>query len=164
MNKLLVTIDGQEFEVEVSGPPGDDGFATVLVNGEPLRVALRFGQPPEAINWALVETRPYELQLDRELRWLQSPQGRHSLHVRDLEAGVVRPISRDGRIKAPIPGIIRRILVQPGQPVELGQPVLVLEAMKMENEIVAPRAGTVGPLNVQPGQTVVLNELLVEIR
>ncbi len=46
---------------------------------------------------------------------------------------------------------------------ETGQPLVVLEAMKMENEIRAPREGTVQHLNVQPGQTVFLGELLIEI-
>lgn len=163
MSKLLVTIDGTEFEVEVAGPPGDDGFVALTVNGEPLRVALSSLAAPEAIEWAVVDTRPQELLVDHDLRWIQSAQGRHSVHVRDLEAAVPRPVSGDGRLKAPIPGLIRRILVEPGQQVEAGQPVLVLEAMKMENEIVAPRAGTIASLSVRPGQTVTLHELMAEI-
>ncbi len=162
MRKLLVTIDGTEFEVEVAGPPGEDGFVAVTVDGEPLRVAVS-APAPEAIEWALVDTRPYELLVDRDLHWIQSPKGRHSVQVRDHEAAVARPISRDGRIKAPIPGLIVRLLVEQGQRVEAGQPVLVLEAMKMENEIVAPRDGVVASLNVRPGQSVALHELLAEI-
>lgn len=56
-----------------------------------------------------------------------------------------------------------RIHVEPGQLVELGQPLLVLEAMKMENEIRSPLAGTVRQLVVKPGQTVTLSELMLEI-
>lgn len=163
MSKLLVSIDGTEFEVEVSGPPGADGFVAVTVNGEPLRVAVSSLAAPEAIEWAVVDTRPHELLVDHDLRWIQSARGRHSVQVRDREAAVARPVSGDGRIKAPIPGIIRRILVEQGQQVEAGQAVLVLEAMKMENEIVASRAGTVTSVSVRPGQTVTLHEPMVEI-
>ncbi|HMQ29897.1 MAG TPA: biotin/lipoyl-binding protein [Chloroflexaceae bacterium] len=163
MSKLLVTIDGTEFEVEVGGPPGDDGFVAVTVDGEPMRVAVSSLAAPEAVEWAMVDTRPYELLVDRDLRWIETTRGRHSVQVRDLDATVARPASGDGRIKAPIPGLIARLLVEQGQEVEAGQPVLVLEAMKMENEIVAPRAGTVATLNVRPGQTVTLHELLAEI-
>ena len=46
MSKLLVTIDGAEFEVQLSGQPEPDGFVTVTVNGEPLRVALSSLQSP----------------------------------------------------------------------------------------------------------------------
>jgi biotin carboxyl carrier protein len=163
MSKLLVTIDGVEFEVEVAESPGADGFVSLTVNGEPVRVAVSSMAAPEAIAWAIVDTRPHELIVDRDLRWIQSSRGRHAVQVRDLEAAVTRPPSGDGRIKAPIPGIIRRILVEQGQEVEAGQPVLVLEAMKMENEIVAPRAGTVASLIVRPGQTVKLHEPMLDI-
>ena len=163
MSKLQVTIDGTEFEVQISELPGPDGFATVTVNGEAMRVAISSLVAPEQIEWAVVDTCPYELLVDHDLRWLQSAQGRHSVQVRDLEASVARPISGDGRLKAPIPGIIARVLVELGQTVEVGQPMLVLEAMKMENEIVAPRSGTVTSLKARPGQTVVLHELLAEI-
>jgi biotin carboxyl carrier protein len=118
---------------------------------------------PERIEWAMVDTRPYELLVDHDLRWIQSAQGRHSVQVRDLEASVARPVSGDGRLKAPIPGIIARVLIELGQTVEAGQPVLVLEAMKMENEVVAPRSGTVISLSARPGQTVILHQLLAEI-
>jgi biotin carboxyl carrier protein len=163
MSKLLVTIVGHEFEVEVNGLPDADGFTTVQVNGEPLRVAIATADEATAIEWAVVDTRPYELIFDRDMRSIETTHGYYELRVRDREAGVARPRSGDGRIKAPIPGLIARILVEPGQVVEAGQPVLVLEAMKMQNEIVAPRAGTVTTLSASPGQTVLLNELLAEI-
>ena len=65
--------------------------------------------------------------------------------------------------KAPIPGLIARVLVAPGQTVEVGEPLLVLEAMKMENEIRAARAGVVQEIAVSEGETVVLGDLLVEV-
>lgn len=163
MSKLLVSIDGAEFEVEVGGPAGEDGFVTVSVDGEPLRVAVSSPNDPAAIEWAVVDTRPLELVVDRELRWIESWRGRHSVQIRDLEAAVARPVSGDGRIKAPIPGLIARVMVEQGQAVAAGQPILVLEAMKMENEIVAPRAGTVSALRVRAGQSVTLHELVAEI-
>ena len=55
------------------------------------------------------------------------------------------------------------MLVQPGQAVSAGQPLLVLEAMKMENEIRAPRSGQVERVNVAVGQGVPLGMLLAEV-
>ncbi len=161
MSRLLVTIDDRDYEVEVQGTPG--GPVQVLVDGEPLTVTLSLEAGPEAIEWAIVGSRPYELVVDHDLRWIQSARGRHRVNVRDLEAQVGRPVSGDGRIKAPIPGLVVRLLVGQGDRVEAGQPVLVLEAMKMENEIRAPRPGTVAEIRAQPGQSVGLNEPLVEI-
>lgn len=163
MHKLLVTVDGVEFTVEVGDLSAPDGFVDLKVNDTLMRVAVSSLDAPEAIQWAVIDTRPYELQIDHDLRWVQSPRGRHMLHVRDMEASVSRPASADTRIKAPIPGVIVRLLVEVGQEVEADQPVLMLEAMKMENEIRAARAGRVASLNVQPGQSVKLHEVLAEI-
>ncbi len=59
-----------------------------------------------------------------------------------------------GRIAAPMPGRILRILVQTGQQVQRGDPVAVVEAMKMENELTAPRDGVVAEILVTEGTTV----------
>ena len=58
------------------------------------------------------------------------------------------------RLKAQMPGKIIRILVQPGQALVKDQPVMVMEAMKMENEIKAPQAGRVAQLQLKEGQAV----------
>jgi pyruvate carboxylase subunit B len=66
-------------------------------------------------------------------------------------------------IRAPMPGLVVRVLVEPGDAVEAGQGVVVLEAMKMENELRSPSAGTVGAVHARPGTAVGKNELLMEI-
>lgn len=57
-------------------------------------------------------------------------------------------------VKAPMPGVIVKVAVQQGQAVKAGQVLVVLEAMKMENEIVAPRAGTVTQVVAGKGASV----------
>ena len=66
-------------------------------------------------------------------------------------------------IVAPMPGRIVRVLVQPGEAVHARQGLVVIEAMKMENEIVAPRSGVVQKLTVKPEQPVESGELLAII-
>ena len=100
---------------------------------------------------------------DRILQWIKSSHGVNRLELRDRETAVARPASADGRIKAPIPGQIARVLVAVGDTVEVGQSLMILEAMKMENHVRATRAGKVGQLNVAAGQTVTLHALLAEI-
>jgi biotin carboxyl carrier protein len=63
-------------------------------------------------------------------------------------------------VRAPLPGAILDVRVAPGQKVEEGQVLFLLEAMKMENEVVAPIAGVVQEVRVAAGQTVELGELL----
>jgi biotin carboxyl carrier protein len=67
----------------------------------------------------------------------------------------------DTAIVAPIPGTVLRIAVGIGDPVTKGQTLLVLEAMKMENEIMAPSDGVVQLLHVSPGASVKTGETLV---
>ena len=66
-------------------------------------------------------------------------------------------------MEAPMPGTIIKILVAPGDVVTENQPLLVLEAMKMENEIVANKAGTVGQLFVNKNDTVNAGDALIQI-
>ena len=112
----------------------------------------------------MVNQRPYELMFDHDLHWIQAYLGQHQLEVRDLDAAVVRPRSGDSRVKAPIPGLISRILVAAGDMVEAGDTVVILEAMKMENEIRSQASGVVKKVHVKVGDTAVRNELLLEIR
>jgi biotin carboxyl carrier protein len=66
------------------------------------------------------------------------------------------------RIEAPIPGKVVAVRVDVGDEVAAGQPVVVLEAMKMENELAAEGPGRVSAVHVEPGQTVDSGTLLVE--
>lgn len=64
------------------------------------------------------------------------------------------------QIVAPMPGKVVRVHVEPGTTVEKGAGVVVVEAMKMQNEMKAPRAGVVVSLNVKPGDTVNAGDVL----
>ncbi|MBX2814801.1 MAG: acetyl-CoA carboxylase biotin carboxyl carrier protein subunit [Saprospiraceae bacterium] len=64
-------------------------------------------------------------------------------------------------IHAPMPGLVLKILVQPGESVEINQPLIVLQAMKMENLIQSPISGVIESVHVVEGQTVEKREILV---
>lgn len=69
----------------------------------------------------------------------------------------------DQLIRAPMPGTILQIVVTPGTRVKRGQPVIVLEAMKMNNSIGAPRDGVISAILVKTGQSVGYGEPLAQI-
>lgn len=69
----------------------------------------------------------------------------------------------EGELNAPMPGKILEVLVSEGDEVELGQPVAILEAMKMENELKAPVQGTVTTIAVAKGDSLEKNALILEI-
>ena len=62
---------------------------------------------------------------------------------------------------APLPGVVTEVRVAPGQAVAAGEVVVVLEAMKMDNDILAPRAGTVRDVRVDRGDQVASRQVLV---
>lgn len=93
------------------------------------------------------------------------------VEVRTAQAAALAAAMSGGRagaraaaqVKAPMPGRVVRILVSPGQPVERGQPVAIVEAMKMENELQASASGAVKHIHVQQGAAVESGQLLVEL-
>lgn len=71
------------------------------------------------------------------------------------------PQSNGGELRAPMPGTILSVHVQPGEAVTRGQQLCVLEAMKMKNPIRAPHDGVVAEVSVQAGQSVQFHDLLL---
>ena len=164
MTQLAIKISGRIYDVEVDWSPQDGAHFEMTVNGERLAIfAPDLDLPLERMDWVVVDGRPYDIVFDLERQWLKAWGGIHRFEVRDQDALAPRPRSDDGRIKAPIPGLVTRLLVAKGDVVETGQPIIVLEAMKMENEIRSPRSGTVLEIAVTPGQSVAGNEFLAEI-
>lgn len=66
-------------------------------------------------------------------------------------------------LRAPMPGLLIKVLCQAGDAVEAGQPLVVLQAMKMENELSLPRGGTIKSIGVEPGQSVEQGQVLVVV-
>ena len=72
------------------------------------------------------------------------------------------PVDEAKVCRSPINGIVVKVLAQPGQQIQPGDTLLVLEAMKMETNITAPVAGKVATVNVKPGDSVQSGTVLVE--
>lgn len=164
MSKFQITLDGRTFDVEIHAPLDADTETPVQINGETVRVRVPAHHGIASLpEWIVIDDRPYEILCDRDMKRLRARGQMHELQVRDMETLTARPVSGDGHVKAPIPGVITQVLVQAGQNVNVGDPLVILEAMKMENQIRAPRAGVVSTLNVSVGRGVVLGETLAEI-
>lgn len=82
----------------------------------------------------------------------------------EFKAGASAPAESDGEpVPAPLGGNIFKVMVKPGQQVEEGDTLLILEAMKMESEVSAPRAGTVTQVHVQTGDAVNAGDPLLDL-
>ncbi len=146
------TVDGAALDVRQRrlGTTGDTSETLLLVvDGRP-RVVTVERDGGETRVW--VDGAPVEVGVKTEADLLLERFG--------LDAG---DAGADREIKAPMPGLVLRVLVEPGQAVEAGQGVVVLEAMKMENELTAPAAGTVAAVHAAPGGAVAKGDLLIEI-
>lgn len=98
-----------------------------------------------------VNGKPYSIAISNPLDQLISSMG--------FELGASRNVSH---IEAPMPGLILDIQVSKGDEVKEGDPLLVLEAMKMENVILSPRDGTIAKIAVKKGAAVDKKSLLLE--
>ncbi len=136
-----VSVGGKEFEVHLAAIPGTPLYHLLLA-GESWTVAA---QPREGIGrWTLgvVGERVDVEVVDERTRRIQDLTGR-----RAAQAG-------SETIQAPMPGLVLRVGVSEGQHVAAGTELIVVEAMKMENQLRAPRAGVVVKLHVAAGETV----------
>lgn len=99
----------------------------------------------------MIEGRPYLVAIEDE----------RSQALASLAGG--KHISGDASIRAPMPGLVVNVLAAVGSAVERGQTVVVLEAMKMENDLTSPRAGIVKAVRVERGQTVNQGDVLAVV-
>ncbi len=105
----------------------------------------------------------YSVQMDEEIKKTKTPTLVRAASQRPAEPLKVNPSSSTSKIVAPIPGVIMSIDVKVGDILKIGDRMLVLEAMKMENNIVCEKAGTITAIKISVGQQVLQNEVMIEI-
>jgi len=162
--KYVVLVDGRSIEVEIDGErvtvAGRTHQASLgAITGTPLR-QLMLDDEPSTMSVA---------PLGRG-RWAMTQYGeRVEVEVLDERAHHIRGLTgaADQRravqvLKAPMPGLVVRVQVQPGAEVSAGDGLVVLEAMKMENELKAQAAGVVKRVRVGAGEAVEKGQVLVE--
>ncbi len=167
--ELIVTVDGRDLDVVVEGPI-EEGKFRITIGGETREVdarAIRSG------TWSIVDRgRNFTVDLDPRRNGIAASVGaseamlqvEDALHRRLARAAQPRGGSARGEaIRAPIAGKVVKALVAVGDAVAPGTAVMVIEAMKMENELVAERGGTVSAIHKQAGQAVDTGDLLVEL-
>ena len=145
-----VRVDGEEVAARIADLPGTP--IVLLTIGESVyRMAASRGESKGRYALA-ADGRRYDAEaLDERTR-----------AIRELSAATAGP-SGPAPLTAPMPGLIVRINVAPGDRVKAGQGLVVMEAMKMENELRAVSAGTVKAIRVTPGTAVERGATLVEL-
>jgi biotin carboxyl carrier protein len=161
--KILLTKGGQDLEIDVE-PEGSAyrvtlGDRTHRVDGA-IESAMRVridGRPVEGWVRRQAETIVVDLR-GRALRFrVRDPRAPKLSRRRSLEDAA------RGELHAPMPGLVVQVLTHEGEEVEAGRPVVVVEAMKMQNALPAPISGRVRSIPVAPGSAVETGQLLLAI-
>ena len=152
MKQYKYTINGAQFDVTIDSIVGSK--AKVEVNGIPFEVEMQGS--------SLVEEALPTVTTDGA-----APAAAPAAPAATAEAPAA-PAAKSGPgagapVKAPLPGVVTKILVSEGQAVKKGETVLVLEAMKMENNITAEADGTVSGICVSAGDSVMEGTTLITI-
>ncbi|MGB9181875.1 MAG: biotin/lipoyl-containing protein [Pyrinomonadaceae bacterium] len=146
--RVVALVDGRRYEMEVSEP--ERGAYLLLEGGRVFDCRVAKNDPQHEVLEVSVNNRSYAVALanPKRLRGATQP-GAHA----------------DGSVQiiAPMPGKVVRVLVEVGTHVEAGAGLVVVEAMKMQNEMKAPRAGTVVALETEAGATVKAGDVLAVI-
>ncbi len=145
MSKYKFQINKNQYEVEISNI--DDNIADVLVNGT-----------------------SYKVEFEKSLQTTKTPKLVRTLAVPSTDASpqtakTSSPSTPKGSgvVKSPLPGTILNIFVKVGDSVSIGQKIITLEAMKMENNINSDKEGKVTNIKIKKGDAVMEGDVLVEI-
>ena len=159
----VVSMDGAEHRVRVEDE-------TVMVDGTSLVVDAPY-VPGQRLIEAEIDGEPLSMRLSRtRAGWRLTTRGRsHDLrllppHVADLAKHMIEKVPPDLSrfLLCPMPGLLTALNVQPGDRVEAGQPLAVVEAMKMENILRAEKAGIVAKVDAKPGDSLAVDAVILE--
>jgi len=142
MKKFKFAINGNNYEVEILG--FEDNIAKVEVNGTMYDVEIQ-----------------KDLKVSKTPTLVRAEAPKPTLKETKIPKTIIRTTNM--AIKAPLPGTIIQVLVKAGDKVAIGDKLLTMEAMKMENNVLSEKAGIIRLVNVKPGDTVMQNDILVEI-
>lgn len=139
MKKFEFTISGNKYQVHIKD--FEDNLAQIEVNGT-----------------------QYEVEVHQEMKKAKTPRlVRKEIQRKPGEGFITKKSGGAATVKAPLPGNIFKILVKDGDTVAKGDTLLVMEAMKMENNVLAEKEGTVKSIKVAVGDAVLQNDVIIEM-
>ena len=148
MNKYQYKVQGVDYDVEIVNVDGN--IANVNVNGIPFEVELKQPINPTTVPHKPIVTAP-------------QPQTQATVSSSKPEKTTIPSHATGMKVTAPLPGTITDIKVKVGDTVKDGDTVVVLEALKMQNNIEAESNGTVTAILVNKGDTVMEGDALITI-
>ena len=173
--QIAIEVNGRPRDVTVERLPSQPGRFRVSWEGQSRTVDARYVDQDghgRTLSLVLLDGRP----ASHQVRLAETAGGARAVHIggavihavvgggrTGFTGGSSDPRDGEERVTAPMPGKVVRVLVQPGDEVAARQPLVVVEAMKMENELVSSREGTVKEVAVSEGMSVAAGRLLAVI-
>ncbi|MHB1500512.1 MAG: pyruvate carboxylase subunit B [Candidatus Dormibacteria bacterium] len=159
--------DGEPVDQEVVEPPAlvDGGDLSEPI-GDAAAIPVMLPAPAGADGPSVAPqevAREFQVEVDGEIFEVRVTSRDGGLAAVGVGPGSAPVAPASGAVRAPMQGLIAKIPVKVGDPVEVGQTIAVLEAMKMQNDIPSDRAGTVQSVNVSEGQVVSRGDPLVTV-
>jgi len=151
MNKYQYTVQGVDYDVEIEDVEGN--IAKVSVNGIPFEVEMK--QP--------IKAAPKPKKVNPVAAPAANTQRPATTQQPSANAQPAAAPGAGKKVTAPLPGTITEVKVAVGQAVKTGETVVILEAMKMQNNIEAESTGTITSVLVKQGDTVMEGAVLVTI-
>jgi biotin carboxyl carrier protein len=164
--KYVVTVNGDRLDLAHDADSvriGDQVLRAHLtdVEGTPVKILTVGNEVHRVVVQGGTARGHYSLWIDG-YRYDVEALDERTRAIRDLSVERGHPRG-PAPVVAPMPGLIVRVNVEVGDNVRIGTPVVVIEAMKMENELRAPASGIVSAIRVEPGSTVERGAVLVEL-
>ena len=160
MKTYKYKVQGVDYEVEIAEVEGK--IAHVNVNGIPFEIEMQ--KPINAAKHPALAATKRSASTAAPVAAQPTPAGKPQANVPAASAAAPAPAAGAGNpVKAPLPGTINSINVKVGDTVAVGQVVIVLEAMKMQNNIEAETAGTVTSILVNQGDSVMEGAVMLTI-
>ncbi|MGC2330539.1 MAG: biotin/lipoyl-containing protein [Candidatus Acidiferrales bacterium] len=167
--KLAIELDGKMRTIEIGSDEAcPNGRALCTIDGRAVEADAIEVAP--GIYSILIGSSSFEVRVEPDAASLQiTVAGReYAARIRDRRQwrrnrGAAIEAEGRQRVLAPMPGKVVRVLVKPGEAVEAGKGILVVEAMKMQNEVRSPKSGKVERILVSEGQAVSAGEVLAVV-
>jgi biotin carboxyl carrier protein len=160
---FIIKVDNKEFKVDLKQEGKD---FKVYLDGKEMKVEVAYEQGAQLT--LIVDDKPFNIVLELDDQILVNDEA-YSIEILDeqiqklIKTSPKEFITKELAIKVPMPGLIIEVSVKQGDTVKAGQGLLIVEAMKMQNEMNAPRDGIVKKILVQKGQIVNSGDTLVII-
>jgi len=139
MKKFKFTIRGNSYEVEIKD--FEDGIAKLEVNGT-----------------------TYKVEVEKETTVQKTPVLRRPAVKRPKDAHEIKKSEGNiFKVKAPLPGNILQVYVKPGDEVKKDDPLILYEAMKMENKMLSEKEGTITAVKIAVGDAVLQEDVVIEL-